>query len=935
MRWLCGVFLIAFGIASFASPNSNESMNSTPIPRDPSVIYGTLENGFTYFIRVNKMPKKRAFLRLAVNVGSILEEDDQQGLAHFLEHMAFNGTRHFKKQELVHYLESIGMAFGPDVNATTGFDETIFMLEVPTDHAGLLENAFLILEDWAWGITLDPTEVEKERGVVLEEWRLGRGAEARIQDKQFPVLFKGSKYAQRLPIGQKQILESFQPETLARFYSDWYRPELMAIVAVGDFDPKRIQWLIQSHFGKIPKRANPRPREYFPVPNHRETLFAIVSDPEATGNEIGIYFKSEVEPRKTVSDYRRILLENLFDAMMNQRFSEVAKKPDPPFLYALSGKGRLVRTKGVYYVGAGVKDNEIERGFEALLTELERVRRYGFLEAELERAKRDWMRSLEKAYAEKEKTESSRYASQYVRHFLSGDPIPGIEWELQTARKLLPEIQVQDLNRLAKEWMPDTNRVVLIGLPEKPGIKKPKESDLFAIWEKVSQSAVQPYRDEALELPLISEPPRPGFLVEEKENKKLGIVEWKLSNGITVILKPTEFKNDEVRFYAFSPGGNSLVRDYNAVSSMVAPSIVRESGVGMFNAIQLEKKLAGRVVRVSPYIGRLTEGVSGSASPQDLETLFQLIYLTLTSPRKDTSAFSSYLARLKGMLENRSQQPESVFQDTLQATLAQYHYWARPWSMALLNEIHLDSCYAIYQDRFRDCGDFTFFFVGKFNPDSLKPWVLTYLGGLPSQGRKEMWRDLGIRPPRGVVKKVVRKGIEEKSLVSLVFTGPYEWSLENNYLFESMAGFLRLRLRERLREELGGTYGVSVIPSYSRYPREEYTLSISFGCAPNRVDELIRMVFLQIDSLKTLGPSEADVKKIKEIQRRDYEENLQRNGFWLDALSDAYFYKVPLSSILEYPERVQRLSVRAIRDTARRWISTENYVQVSLLPEKQ
>lgn len=934
MRWFCGILLIGIEMGIFAAPNSHDEMK-TPIPRDPSVIFGTLENGFTYFIRVNQMPKKRAFLRLAVNVGSILEDDDQQGLAHFLEHMAFNGTRHFKKQDLVHYLESIGMAFGPDVNATTGFDETIFMLEVPTDRAGVLENAFLILEDWAWGITLDPSEIEKERGVVLEEWRLGRGAEARIQDQQFPILFKGSRYAERLPIGKKEILQSFKSESLRRFYSDWYRPDLMAIVAVGDFDPKRVLWLIQSHFGKIPKPATPRTRTAFPVPNHRETLFAIISDPEATGNEIGIYFKSEVEPRNTISDYRQILLENLFDAMMNQRFSEVAKKSDPPFLYALSGKGRLVRTKGVYYVGAGVRDNEIERGFEALLTELERVRRYGFLEAELERAKRDWVRGLEKAYAERGKTESSRYASQYVRYFLSGDPIPGVEWELQTTRKLLPEIQVQEFNQLTKQWMTDTNRVVLIGLPEKPGIKKPKESLLLAIWEKVSQSPLEPYHDEALELPLISVPPTPGFLLEEKQNKKLGIIEWKLSNGITVILKTTEFKNDEVRCYAFSPGGNSLVPDYNDISSVVAPSIVRESGIGFFNAIQLEKKLAGRVVRVSPYITRLTEGVSGSASPQDLEVLFQLIYLTLTSPRKDTSAFSSYLARMKGMLENRSQRPESAFQDTLQTTLAQYHYRARPWSISLLNEIHLDSCYAIYQDRFMDCGDFTFFFVGKFNPDSLKPWVLTYLGGLPSKGRKEMWRDLGIRPPRGIVKKVIRKGIEEKSLVSLVFTGQYEWSLENNYLFDSMAGFLRLRLRERLREELEGTYGVSVIPSYSRYPREEFSLSISFGCNPDRVDELIRVVFFQIDSLKAFGPSEIDIKKIQEIQRRDYEENLQRNGFWLDALSNAYFYKIPFTSILEYPKRIQRLSRHAIRDAARLWISTENYVQVVLLPEKK
>jgi zinc protease len=929
VRALSALCVLSMPMAAPGQPVPPDS----PIPLDSSVTSGSLGNGLRFFIKANRRPEKRAELRLVVNAGSVLEDDDQAGLAHFTEHMAFNGTAHFKKQELVRYMESIGMAFGPEVNAYTNYDETVYKLTVPTDAAGALDKAVLILQDWAKGILFEDDAISAERGVVIEEWRLGRGADARIQDRQFPVLFAGSRYAERLPIGRREVLETFKPATLRKYYSDWYRPDLMAVIAVGDFDGKAVESLIRFRFKDIAAPRNPRPRTVFEVPDHGGTRYAVISDPEASGSEIGVYFKSGLLPEKTVSDYGRILAENVYDAMMNQRLFEQTRRPDPPFVYALSGKGRMVRSKGVYYLGAGVKDNGILPGLEALLTEAERVRRFGFRPSELERTKTDMVRSLERAAAEAGKTESAQLASELVRHFLSGEPDPGPAWELEMTKAMLPGIGLDALNRLPAEWMPDANRAVLIGLPEKAGVRKPSEAELASVFSRVRSKAIEPYRDDVLDRPLVQVRPAAGRVVSSSVNQALGTTEWTLSNGVRAVLKPTDFKNDEIRFMAYSPGGNSLAGDANAVAAATAAPIMRECGAGEFTGIQLDKRLTGKAVRVSPSIGMLTEGISGSASPGDAESMFELIYLTMTSPRRDTSAFRSYRERMKGMLENRSKQPESSFYDTLQVTLASHHRRARPWSLSILDEMNLDSSLAFYRDRFSDAGDFTFFIAGNFSPDSVRPLVETWLGGLPSSGRRESWKDLGIRPPRGVVEKVVRRGIESKSRVALVFTGPWNWSPENNHRFESMAGFLRIRLREVLREDLGGTYGVSVTPTVTLFPDAEYSLSITFGCSPDRVEELTRSVFNQIDQLKKSGPGQGDLAKVKEIQRRDYETDMKQNGFWLDALWSASFTGQSAEQILRTPERIDRLSVEDVRKTAGDVLRPDNYVRVILLPE--
>lgn len=920
--------------AKIAEENQQKSphISTAPLPVDTNITLGTLKNGVTYYIRKNQKPENRAELRLVVNAGSILEDDDQQGLAHFVEHMAFNGTENFEKHELVNYLESIGMRFGPDLNAYTSFDETVYMLQIPTDSSVMVEKAFQILEEWAHRISFEDTEIDKERGVIIEEWRLGRGADVRMRDKQFPVLFKDSQYAERLPIGQKAVLDTFHYETLRRFYHDWYRPDLMAVVAVGDFNQSKIEMLIKEHFAGIPEPPNPMKREIYPVPDNTSPLFAIATDPEATGSRVSVYYKRDVEDENSEKAYRQNLVEALYNNMFNQRLDELRQQPDPPFLFALSGQGRFVRTKDVYLLSAAVKDNQVETGLEILLTEAARIKKYGFTQSELERQKLEMLRGIEQAYNERDKTESRRYAAEYIRNYLTDEPIPGIEFEYQLYQKFIPTITLEEVNRVADESITDKNRVVLVSAPEKEGVEVPTETELIAVFEKVAQEDIAPYTDVISDQPLITVPPAPGKIVNENTIQEIGVTEWVLSNGVKVILKPTDFKNDQVLFSAYSPGGSSLVSDQDYIAALTAASVVGQGGVGQFNRIELDKKLAGKVVSVFPSISSISEGISGSASPQDLETMFQLIYLYFTEPRKDSTAFLSYQSRIKGFLENRDADPESAFEDTIDVTMSRHHFRARPWSQELLNEMNLERSYEIYQNRFADASDFTFLLVGNIDPETLKPLVQTYLASLPDLNREESWKDIGITPPKGVIEKQVEKGLEAKSRIRIIFSGPFEWNRQNRYDMGSLASVLRIKLRESLREDKGGTYGVGVGASPSHYPEPEYEFSISFGCDPGRVDELTQTVFQQIDSLKEFGTTETYLQKVKETQRREHETDLKENRYWLNTLNFYYFNEEDPRSILELDKYVDALDSEAIKQAARKYLDANNYVKVVLYP---
>ena len=903
-----------------------------PLPDDPWVHTGVLDNGLRYLIRVNDEPRQRAELRLVIDAGSVLEDDDQQGLAHLAEHMAFNGTVHFAHQELVDYLESIGMRFGPDLNAYTGFDETVYILKVPTDSAGMVEQGFQILADWAHGVSFEGTEIEKERGVVIEEWRLGRGAEARMRDRQFPILFQDSRYALRLPIGKKAVLESFPHDALRRFYRDWYRPDLMSVIAVGQFDPAWIEGLIRQHFEHLSAPEQPRERTLFPVPGHSEPLVALASDPEATGSRVAVIYKQPLREVGTHGAYRQGLVEGLYNAMLNERLSELTRRPEAPFLYGFSGQGRFVRTSEVYLLTAGVPDNGIYRGLEALMTEAQRVARHGFTATELERAKRDLLRGLETAFQERDKTDSNRYTSEYVRHFLTGEPIPGIAYEYALVQRYLPGIALGEVDRLARDWITGSSRVIMVNIPEKQGVAMPVEGDLLAILEATDTLALEPYVDAVPDAPLVEVVPPPAPIVHRQTIKELDVVTWTLANGVRVILKPTDFKNDEVLFTAFSDGGTSLANDASYLPAMTAAAVVREGGVGAFSQVQLQKRLAGQIVAVSPYISELQEGLSGQASPRDLETLLQLIHLYFTAPRKDPEAFQAYRQRLRGFLENSSASPEAAFRDTVSVTMAQYHHRRRPWSLALLDELDLDASLAFYRDRFADAGDFTFIFVGNFDLATIQPLVQSYLGGLPATGRDEAWRDVGVRPPGGLIRKTVRKGLEPKSVTQIVYTGDHSWSRQASYEMGAMAQVLRLKLREVLREDLSGTYGVSVRPALSRYPLERARFSIRFGSDPKRAAELAAVVFQQIDSLTAFGTTDKFLTKVRETQRRERETSLRENSYWLNLLESYARHGEDLRAIRDYEARVEGLSLAAIQAAAKRYLTSEAYVHVTLMP---
>jgi zinc protease len=916
-----------------AGPGGASSPGDT-LALDPAVVHGTLPNGLQYYVRHNAEPRARAELRLVVDAGSVLEDEDQRGLAHLLEHMAFNGTTHFGEKELVDYLESIGMRFGPDINAFTSFDETVYMLTVPTDVPAILTTGLQILADWAHGIALEPGALARERPVVVEEWRLGRGAEMRMFDEHLPVIFKDSRYAERLPIGRKKVIEDAPVEAVRRFYEDWYRPELMAVIAVGDFDVDSMVAEIGRHFGAIPRRSESRPREIFPVPEHAATLVSVATDPEARGTRVTVYNKHPLRETGTVAAYRRSIVEDLHGRMLNARFQEIVRRSDAPFIAAFAGQGRFVRPSEVSVLGAVVQDGGAERGMAALLTEAERASRHGFHQTELERAKAELLREVEGAYLEREKTESQRYANQYVGHFLADDPVPGIAAAWQLHQRFVPEITLEEVDRVADEWLTEEDRVVVVSAPEKEGLAAPGEEDLLAVVGQVESADIAPWLDEVASGPLVAAPPAPGTLTGTRTFEEIGAVEWTFDNGVRVVARPTDFKADEILLGAWSPGGTSHAPDSLVVTATFADVIVQEAGVADRSRIELEKSLAGKKVTLQPWIFGLHEGFSGSASPQDLETMLELVWLYATAPRLDVESFEALRQRFRTSYANRSASPEAVFQDTLTVTLAQHN--PRAWLPTVENvdRIDLDRAHAIYRNRFADAGDFTFFVVGAFDPDSLLPLAEQWLGSLPSTGREESWVDTGIDPPPGVVVRTVRKGIEPKSQTELVFAGDAPWTPEDRYAMQSLVDYLGIRLRETLREDLGGTYGVRVTGWLQRWPDEEYQVRLGFGADPARIEALVDTLFAEIETLKA-GADAETVSKVREAQRRALETDLRENSWWLSRIEDAWSNGLEPASILEDEDRIAGLDAATITAAARRWLPADRFVRVTLVPESE
>jgi len=754
-------------------------------------------------------------------------------------------------------------------------------------------------------------------------------------NKHYPVLFHNSRYAERLPIGEKDILEHCSYETLRSFYRDWYRPDLMAVVAVGDFDKKMIQSMITKHFKKLTNRKPERPRTIYKIPDNDKTTVSVATDKELPVSIAYVFYTRDPKPEVTAGDYRTSILNQLYDGMFNNRIQERLQQPNPPFVFGFGADVRWIGNKQAYQLLAQMREGSILDGLKYIVTEAYRVKEHGFTATELERQKKEQLRRMEQLYKERDKTESKNYASEYIRNFLQQEPIPGIAEEYEMNKQFLPGINLDEVNRLAGIRIGDGHPSIAVSAPDKKGVVPPTDEAVTAMITEVKKTPTTAYVDKVTNEPLLSTLPTPGKVVSEQTVPSLGLTEWKLSNGATVVLKPTDFKNDQVLFSAYSPGGTSLSSDPDYMSASMAGQVMAYSGAGRFDAVELQKMLAGKVVRIYPTFSELSEGFSGSASPQDLETLLQLTYLYATAPRKDTSAFGALMSRILASIQNRSASPEGAFYDTVQVTINQHHFRARPFTVQTAKEINLDKAMTFYKNRYADFDDFTFFFVGTFEPNQIKPLVERYLASLPTNHRKESWRDVGMEPPRGVVDREVFRGVDPKSQIQLIFTGPFDWTPLNKYTFSSLIELLNIKLREVVREEKSGTYGIRCSGSPSLYPRKEYSLRISWGCDPARVDELVKTVIQQVDSLKMTPPDQTYIDKVKEIQKRNREINLKQNQFWMSALRQYFANGENPKQLLDFNNQVDQLTAAEIQDAAKKYFNMKNYVKVVLYPEKK
>ncbi len=917
----------------FATAQTNVDLKSS-LPEDPAVSKGMLENGLTYYVRANSEPENRAELMLVLKAGSVDEDDDQQGLAHFGEHMAFNGTKNFPKHELINYFESIGMEFGPEINAYTSFDETVYMLKVPLDQPEYMEKGLQVLYDWACQIDDSDEEVNAERGIILEEERMGRGANDRMMKKWLPVFLHDSKYAVRLPIGKVDIIENCAPETLRRYRNDWYRPDLQAVIVVGDFDQNEMVEKVKEKFSAIPARSNPREKKYFGIPGHAETLVSINTDKEAQYPVAFVYYKHDLKKSKTLGDYRHSILEKLYTAMINSRLAEKTQQADPPFLMGQSAYGHQFGPLSTYVSIAVTQGDKMETGLKEVLLENERVKKFGFTETELERQKSSLLNNMEKAYNERNNTKSVSYANEYKRNFLmTEESFPGMENEYAYFKEFMPGISVDEVNALAKEWITKENRVVVITAPENEKTKVPTEEEIRALLDEVENTEVEAYVDAVSDVPLIADEPFGSKVNEERSIEKVDAVEWKLANGATVVVKKTNFKEDEVLFNAWSLGGTSVYPKENDVSANLTTDVMSESGIARFDEITLNKMLSDKVFGLNPYISDLREGFNGSSSVKDVETLLQMLYLYFTEPRFDEVSYQSLMKQYATVLENKSASPEANFRDTLNVVLSNYNERSKPMSVERLAEASFPEMKKIGKDRFKDAADFKFFFVGNIDLATFKPLVEKYIGGIPTLNRNEKWVDLGIRKPEGVVEKVVHKGQEEKGIQYIVFHGAFDYSGANQVQLDAVGKILSTRLLEVIREDKGGVYSIGAYPSSSRFPQPEYTVAISYGTSPDKLDELKKAVFDIIKEYAENGPTEDELSKAKEKMHREREIQVRENRFWLNNLSNTYYIKEgDFSEFGTFGQLVDKLTVESTKKAFNDYFNFKNYVSVALEP---
>lgn len=925
--------LIAVPVTGFAQGLKAED----PIPFDPNVKTGKLKNGLTYYIRKNAKPENKVDLRLVINAGSILEEDDQRGLAHFMEHMAFNGTKRFPKNQLVDYLQSIGVKFGQHLNAYTSFDETVYFLPIPSDDPAKLEKGFEIIEDWAFNTVLTPAEIDKERGVVLEEYRLGLGAENRMMKRFMPKMMYQSHYADRLPIGQKEILENFKHDKLVKFYKDWYRPDLMAVIVVGDIDVAAMEKKIQDHFANYQNPKNERPRKIYDVPNHKETFVAVESDKEASSSRVQLVYKDYAEPKtmKTIGDFKHYMAKGLFSIMLNNRLQELTNSPTPPFTYGYSYHGGTwARTKEAYQSFAMTQESKQLDALKVLVEESQRVKKYGFTQGELDRAKSEMVAQMESMYNEREKMESEDFVGEYQSHFLEKQPSPGMEWTYKATQQLLPTVSLNEVNGLVKDYIKDDNRVVIFTGPEKEGLKKPSEQEVLTVLN-MSTDNIKPYEDGTVVTSLLRKEVKPGKVVKKETNAKLGTTTLTLSNGAKVTYKKTDFKNDEVLMEAISFGGSNLYSNEDMKKTQFASGALTEAGFSGLKKNDINKFMTGKIAEVRPYISNTTEGLSGSSTPKDLEYMFQMTHAYFTDLNLDKEAYEGYKQKQSAFYANMASQPNFYFQQEFYTFL----YGNNPRFNGFIptekswTETDYELTYNKYKERFANAGDFEFYFVGNVDDKTMEDFSAKYLASLPSTDKREKAVDLGYRLIKGEHKKVVNKGTDPKSNVTIMYYGDTTYSPKEALAMQALGEILTIKLIEELRENESGVYGINAYGNLSKVPYGSYTFNISFPCGPDNAEKLTASALREVQKIIDKGPEEKDLAKYKEGELLDYKKEIKENRYWARMFRSAYSNGTNPEEMLTKEQKVTALTAKEVQDVAKKYLTKDKVIGV-LMPEK-
>ncbi len=929
---------IKFRIAPLAMLvcSSLASLAQTPkdLPLDPAVRTGKLPNGFTYYIRHNEEPKNRVIFYLANKVGAILETDEQRGLAHFMEHMSFNGTKHFPKNKLVDYLQKSGVKFGADLNAYTSFDETVYQLPLSSDQPALLQGGLQIMRDWAHEAILDPVEINKERGVVLEEKRLGKGASQRMRDVYFPLILNHARYAYRLPIGTDTVLNHFKPATLKSFYQDWYRPNLQALIVVGDINVDEMEKNIKAKFSDLKNPANEKTRTAYRVPLTGKNQFITVTDQENKTTSAEVLIKHREKEVRNAADYRNFIIRSLFNDMIAARYDEVTKQADPPYINGGASINNFINSLDVYSANVVARPGELEKALKALWRETIRADRFGFTEPELERAKKSYLSVIDFSFKERNKTASNRYVNEYLQYFLKGTAAPGIAEEYRMTKRDLPTITIKDINAVCKEYIRSIDRDILITAPENDKVDLPDEATAENWLAQVEAESLQPYKDEVSKLPLLSHEPVVGKIIKEERDEILGTTALTLSNGLKVLLKPTDFQNEQVMFNGFAPGGSSLYSDADFPSAAYSAAVTSIAGVGNYNATELNKYLSGKQAGAGTLISEHFQMIGGGCTMQDMETALQLTYADFTEPRINKVLFDGFISRNKANLANRANDPRSVFGDSINAVLNQGSIRRSGLSVGQLEQINLERALEIYKERFADASNFTFVFVGSFKVDELKPLLEKYLGGLPATHRSESYKDLGIHPPEGRIEKAIYKGTASKATVNLVFSGAFDYSPAEKVQLDALKEVLQIRLIERLREDESGVYSPGVGETVNKDPDSRYTFTVSFGCAPQNVEKLIASVLDEIDKLKISGPSQVNIDKYKAEDMRARETALKTNTWWLDYLVTSLQEQTDLHEMSSYDRDLSKVNPASLKVIADKYLSGKNFIRLVLLPEK-